>query len=120
MTIKTIYFIRHGQTEANSMSVLQGSGMNPPLSAKGIQQAQKLRDRLSMTKIDLFITSDLNRAKETCDIVAEMHPKVERLEYKSLQEIHWGEWEKCNLHDCGLPALISKWNHGQFNGIYST
>ena len=66
----SIYLIRHGDYD----ELVDGKPVeNPGLSAKGVQQAECLRDRLAHTgeiKADAIISSPARRAHETAQIVA--------------------------------------------------
>ena len=65
-----VYLIRHGESEANSGTGVAGDS---PLSARGIAQAERLRDRLAETREiagDVLITSPLQRALRTAEILA--------------------------------------------------
>ncbi len=57
--VKRLWLIRHGETPQNAMRVLQGGGIDPDLSERGVQQATFLRERLKNEKFDIFITSDM-------------------------------------------------------------
>ncbi|WP_252226797.1 MULTISPECIES: histidine phosphatase family protein [unclassified Clostridium] len=86
-----IYFIRHGQTEWNLETRMQGH-RDSPLTKLGMTQAQKLHDRLVKEKIDLIYSSESKRAYDTAKIIKgnrniPIHTK------KELREIHMGEWE---------------------------
>jgi probable phosphoglycerate mutase len=64
-----IYFIRHGATDAHANSFAA-----PALSIKGIEQVERLRDRLArggdLEPIDALITSPNPPAWETAKIIA--------------------------------------------------
>jgi len=67
-----IYLVRHGEKESE--------GENPNLTKKGIKQATALAKRLKKFEIDEFYCSDLNRAKQTAEIVSKkikIKPKIE-------------------------------------------
>ena len=66
--MKNIYFLRHGQTELNRKGVHQFP--DTPLSDKGRRQAGAIARKLEDVPIDIIISSPLERAKETADIVA--------------------------------------------------
>jgi broad specificity phosphatase PhoE len=58
--IKTLYLIRHGETDANAKGIMQGRGINPPLSIKGRRQALELGKRFKETpEIELIVVSSL-------------------------------------------------------------
>jgi 2,3-bisphosphoglycerate-dependent phosphoglycerate mutase len=68
-TMTHLYLVRHG----NYIKVEQGKFVDGRLSAKGIQQAERLRHRLSGStdiKIDVLISSTMQRARHTAEIIA--------------------------------------------------
>jgi probable phosphoglycerate mutase len=60
-----IFVIRHGETPANAARVLQLP--ETPLSARGIQQAERLARRLADAGIGQILASDLARAAMTAE-----------------------------------------------------
>ncbi|RKL66151.1 histidine phosphatase family protein [Salipaludibacillus neizhouensis] len=70
----TVYFIRHGQSEANLKGIIQGHA-EFPLSSLGEKQIKLAGKALSNVNIDHFITSDLGRAVKTCEAIAKHHSK---------------------------------------------
>ncbi|MBC7981517.1 histidine phosphatase family protein [Candidatus Parcubacteria bacterium] len=78
-----IYFIRHGQSEANVRRVFAGQKDDSPLTEEGRNQArltaQALKDK--NTIIDKIVHSSLKRAEETALIIAtELGYNIEDLE----------------------------------------
>lgn len=69
-----IYFIRHGESEANLRHVFAGQKDNSPLTEKGTEQAKAEGDKIKAMNlnIDTIISSPLIRAHHTAKIVAEM------------------------------------------------
>ena len=65
-----IFLARHGETEWNRVGRWQGK-TDIPLSDVGRAQARTLADRLRARGITQIFTSDLCRARETAEIVAE-------------------------------------------------
>jgi broad specificity phosphatase PhoE len=63
-----VYLIRHGQTEGNLQGYHQGWG-NVALTETGVAQAEELQKSFAGKKIDRIISSDLNRARQTCSII---------------------------------------------------
>ena len=57
-----LYLCRHGETEYNAQSLLQGSGIDASLNALGRTQAASLADTLSATRLDEVASSTLSRA----------------------------------------------------------
>lgn len=61
------YIVRHGQTDFNTLGYYQGCLLNPSLNDYGIEQAKRLRQKLSDNGIiaDKIFSSPLRRAYET-------------------------------------------------------
>ena len=69
---KHFYIFRHGQTVWKAEGRPQGQHEYPvPLTMEGREQAQKLADKLKDKKIKLIVSSDLLRAQQTGEIVAQ-------------------------------------------------
>ena len=67
--MKTVYFIRHGQSEGNIGSAYQTA--DSPLTEKGQKQAAIIADRCARLPIETIISSTQQRAKSTASIIAE-------------------------------------------------
>lgn len=65
-----LILIRHGESVANQMGVVQGH-FDSPLNAQGKAQAQALAEALAHERFDAVYASDLARARETGMAVAE-------------------------------------------------
>ena len=61
--------IRHGETEWNLASRIQGHS-DSPLTASGVSQARALAQRLAAESFDVLVASDLPRAVRTAEIIA--------------------------------------------------
>src|SRR5690242_15540888 len=68
--MKTVTFGRHGQAKANEEGLLAGSQTDSPLTARGEQDAHELSGRLAGKLVELLVTSPLERASRTAEIVA--------------------------------------------------
>ncbi|HJW88528.1 MAG TPA: histidine phosphatase family protein, partial [Dehalococcoidia bacterium] len=84
-----LYLARHGDTGA--IERYYGS-TDIPLSPRGREQAERLRDRLSGERIALVYSSDLQRALHTARVVASPHGQ-EPLPCPELREVDFGEYE---------------------------
>jgi probable phosphoglycerate mutase len=69
MVIKRVFFFRHGETDWNRESRLQGHS-DIPLNPLGLAQAERLARDLQSCDIELILSSDLSRALETGRAVA--------------------------------------------------
>lgn len=89
------YFVRHGQTEANSKGLLAGSGIDHPLNETGHGQARALASAVRQHiphKLHRLIASNMTRAQETASYLArELGIPVEV--NADFREWHLGEWE---------------------------
>ena len=69
MTMTTITFVRHGNTDHNLENRAQGH-LNNSLNATGFQQAEAIAKRIAEESWDVFISSDLLRARQTAEIIS--------------------------------------------------
>lgn len=103
---RTLYYLRHGETDWNVEGRLQG-GRDIPLNALGRKQAvhcgEILRDLFARESINAtdfdFVCSPLGRARETMELArAELAlpPQDYRIDER-LTEISFGEWEGYTL-----------------------
>jgi 2,3-bisphosphoglycerate-dependent phosphoglycerate mutase len=64
----TLVLVRHGETFWNREGRIQGH-LDSTLTANGIAQAEAIGHRLSGESFDVFVTSDLGRARHTAEVV---------------------------------------------------
>jgi len=64
-----ICFVRHGETKANLERVAAGR-MHSPLTERGMQQARTLGDALEHLSFQKYVTSDMERARHTAQLVS--------------------------------------------------
>lgn len=68
-----LVLIRHGEAEANVRQIVGGFRGDTGLTARGVAQAERLRDRLAATgeiAAHVLLASPLPRARQTAEIVA--------------------------------------------------
>lgn len=68
-----LYFVRHGESEANVLGIISNRGYQHPLTQKGITQANALAERLRDVPLAAIYSSPLMRAVQTAEIVARTH-----------------------------------------------
>ena len=83
-----LYLVRHGQTVDNMNQIMQGQTQGE-LTDEGIRQARELALQLADTRIDVFVSSDLKRAVDTCRIIADARGQ-EVVQTPLLRERDWG------------------------------
>lgn len=67
-----MYYVRHGQSEANVLGIWAGSQGDSPLTELGRQQALTAAEKLKEFKISRVISSTLGRAYHTAKIISEV------------------------------------------------
>lgn len=67
--MKTVYFIRHGESEGNTGPIRQ-DGFSA-LSDRGRKQAEFMAERVSKLPIDVLVASTMTRAQQTASIIGE-------------------------------------------------
>ena len=90
----TLYLIRHGATASNERipPILQGSGIDSPLSDSGQQQAEATGQLLADRRLDAVFSSPMSRAVSTAEAIAAPHD-LAVLTVPELHEIDVGQWE---------------------------
>lgn len=84
----TLYLVRHGETEDNVRQIMQGQTQGE-LTEHGREQARQVADRLASKPIDTIVSSDLQRAIQTAEIIAEPH-RLPINQTTLLRERDWG------------------------------
>jgi probable phosphoglycerate mutase len=119
----TLYFCRHGETEANVAKRFQGRTIDTPLTPTGLQQAADIATILGREtgmRPDLtFICSPLQRACTTMEIIRKgvELPLVGYMTDARLLEINLGAWDGLTAAEARArdPAFYDartsdKWN----------
>ncbi len=65
-----LYFVRHGESEANLLGVFSNRGTPHSLTKRGREQVESLARKLQNIKFDAFYSSPLLRATQSADILA--------------------------------------------------
>jgi bisphosphoglycerate-dependent phosphoglycerate mutase len=65
MSKKTIYLIRHGQTDFNKQGIVQGSGVDSSLNEEGHAQARKFYEAYHHINFDKIYVTELQRTHQT-------------------------------------------------------
>lgn len=67
-----LFLVRHGETVDNARQIMQGQTQGC-LNEKGREQARVVAERLAAESIDAIVASDLRRAIQTAEMIAEPH-----------------------------------------------
>jgi len=103
--MKEIYFIRHGQTNENSLGIWQGSEIDSDLNELGRQQAKKSGKYLKKYRIkdknfDCIISSPMKRAIETAEIIGKELKLTKKIEiFDELIELGRGKMSGLSKDD---------------------
>ncbi len=100
---------RHGQTDWNIAGRYQGQS-DIPLNPTGCEQAKRLAKRLSAETIHAVYSSDLSRAKNTAQAIANIHQLQVQTDSR-WRELNFGEWEGMTYKEMSAhsPALFEAW-----------
>jgi alpha-ribazole phosphatase len=101
--------VRHGETELNSALRYWGKS-DVKLSALGLMQAERLRDRLAFEKIDTIYASSMVRARVTAEIIASGH-RLGVIECQELCEVDFGKLEGLTFEEIKTqyPDVAKLW-----------
>lgn len=91
MTNKTIYIIRHGQTDLNKQGIIQGSGIDADLNDRGRAQGAAFFEAYQHIPFDKVYVSKLRRTYQTVQKFIEAGIPYEKL--GGLNELAWGIYE---------------------------
>lgn len=113
MANKTIYLIRHGETEYNRLGIVQGNGVDSSLNDIGRAQADAFFQTYQYIPFDKVYTSSLKRTTETAKSFIDLGIPHQQL--SGLDEISWGEKEgkvPNYKQDGDYNDLIKAWKSG--------
>jgi alpha-ribazole phosphatase len=110
-----IYLVRHGVTECNLKRVFHG-WTDAALCNEGIHQCVQLRDKLSRVHFDTVISSPLQRALHSAQLISGVAREQIRIE-TDLKEFHFGLWEGLNYQKAErlYPKEWQAWNADWIN-----
>jgi broad specificity phosphatase PhoE len=91
MTEKTLYIVRHGQTDLNKQGIVQGRGMDSPLNQTGFKQADAFFKAYNNVPFDKIYISDLQRTQQSIQQFIDLGIPYEKL--SGLDELAWGIYE---------------------------
>jgi alpha-ribazole phosphatase len=101
--------VRHGETELQS-SLRYWGKTDVALGQVGLHQAEQLRDRLAMERIDFIYSSELKRAEDTANIIAARH-NLTVITCPELREVDFGRLEGLEFNEIHsqFPEVEKMW-----------
>ena len=108
----TLLLARHGESDWNHTKRWQGFA-DRPLTERGRGQAQELADRLAGTELDAVYSSDLQRARETAEVVARSKG-LDVGTTPDLREVDVGSWSGLTRAEAEarFPEAYARWLQG--------
>ena len=97
----SLIVIRHGETDWNRQHRFQGQ-IDVPLNALGLEQARRLGQRLATEPVDALIVSDLQRARQTAQVVADAQGRSAQVDPR------WREQGFGILEGLDVPTIRSQ------------
>jgi len=116
MIQKTLYIVRHGQTDLNRQGIVQGRGMNTDLNDEGRKQAGLFFEAYKDVAFDKIYISELKRTQQSIQLFIDKGIPYEKLE--GLDELAWGIYEgqpRTPETDAGFLKLVRDWVEGNLD-----
>lgn len=106
-----LILIRHGETDWNIAGRYQGQA-DPPLNETGLKQARRLAEELHATRLDRLVSSPLQRALQTAEVIA-ARKQIPLQTDARLMEIHQGDWQTRLRAEIEMlyPELFKTWEN---------
>ena len=106
--MKTLYIVRHGETDWNKMGKYQGI-TDVPLNENGLNQAKACSEALKDITFDRILSSDLSRALVTAETIRGDRTTPITVDQR-LRELNFGDWEAMLFSDIEArwPGLIDE------------
>ena len=117
--LKTLYIVRHGQTELNKLGIVQGRGMNTDLNDDGLKQAVAFFKAYQNTPFDKIYISKLKRTQQSIQQFIDLGIPYEKLE--GLDELAWGVLEgqpSTTENKAAFLKLIRNWLAGKLDSKF--
>lgn len=117
----TYILVRHGDTDLNEQKILNSDhtqkGDMYGLNTTGVRQIQTLALKLKNRKIDLIVASDLQRTKETAEIIAQ-YTNAHVVYDKRLREVDVGKLEGQSYEKLKslFPNVLDRFEHSLPSG----
>jgi broad specificity phosphatase PhoE len=88
---KTLYIVRHGQTDLNKQGIVQGRGKDTDLNDEGRRQASQFYEAYKTVPFDKIYISELKRTQQSIQQFIDLGIPYQKL--AGLDELAWGVYE---------------------------
>ena len=119
MIEKTLYIVRHGQTDLNKQGIVQGRGRNTDLNEEGRHQAQLFHDAYKNVAFDKIYISELKRTQQSIQPFIDDGLPFEKL--SGLDELAWGVLEgqpSTPENKAAFMKLMRDWLDGKLDSKF--
>jgi len=116
MILKTLYIVRHGQTDLNKQGIVQGRGRDTDLNDEGRKQAGQFYKAYKSIPFDKIYISELKRTQQSIQPFIDLGIPYEKL--SGLDELAWGIYEgQATTPDTkkGFLKLLRSWMDGKLD-----
>ena len=116
---KTLYIVRHGQTDLNKQGIVQGRGRNTDLNAEGRRQAQLFHKAYKNVPFDKIYISELKRTQQSIQPFIDDGLPFEKL--SGLDELAWGVLEgqpSTPENKAAFMKLMRDWLDGKLDSKF--
>ncbi len=115
MKNKLIYIIRHGETDFNKLGIVQGSGVDMALNARGKAQALSFYSMYKEVRFKHIFTSKLIRTQQS--VLPFIEAGFSYSTHIELNEISWGIYEgkqQSEVERKNYWEVVDQWNSGNY------
>jgi phosphoserine phosphatase len=119
MILKTLYVVRHGQTDLNKQGIVQGRGRDTDLNEEGRLQAALFYKAYNNVPFDKIYISELKRTQQSIQAFIDKGIPYEKL--AGLDELAWGVLEgqpSTQANKAAFLKLIRNWLNGKLDSKF--
>jgi len=116
---KTLYIVRHGQTDLNKRGIVQGRGKDTELNAEGRLQAELFYQAYKSVPFDKIYISELQRTRQSIQQFIDQGIPYEKL--SGLDELAWGIYEGAESTPETKLAFLNimrQWTSGELDSKF--
>lgn len=116
---KTLYIVRHGQTDLNKQGIVQGRGRNTDLNDEGRHQAKLFHKAYKNVSFDKIYISELKRTQQSIQPFIDDGIPFEKL--SGLDELAWGVLEgqpSTPENKAAFMKLMRDWLDGKLDSKF--